>query len=61
MAEQPPPRGCVLKLAHPFSGTCDTMQPPPRGCVLKPLQIQQTLPYLVRQPPPRGCVLKLQG
>ena len=33
--EQPPPRGCVLKLGAPHCGHCQGQQPPPRGCVLK--------------------------
>ena len=34
--EQPPPRGCVLKL-NVLTGNFDQLlQPPPRGCVLKP-------------------------
>ena len=36
MAEQPPPRGCVLKpSASGVKRKIEREQPPPRGCVLK--------------------------
>ena len=34
-AEQPPPRGCVLKHLGEFVYHKVVLQPPPRGCVLK--------------------------
>ena len=54
---QPPPCGCVLKLAHWRIVKILPKQPPPCGCVLKPYLD----PYLLvskKQPPPCGCVLK---
>ena len=57
--EQPPPRGCVLKLNKFKITPFDHPQPPPRGCVLKLVFPREWAMEGGRQPPPRGCVLKL--
>ena len=56
-AEQPPPRGCVLKPNVSRMVIIDQWQPPPRGCVLK-LPVSENNKDKKSQPPPRGCVLK---
>ena len=37
--EQPPSRGCVLKLGNVFGADAGVEQPPSRGCVLKLLAL----------------------
>ena len=55
--EQPPLRGCVLKLNDVLSRYEKELQPPLRGCVLKLFNFRFYNNYTL-QPPLRGCVLK---
>ena len=54
--EQPPPRGCVLKLTLPIFLSSRPRQPPPRGCVLKRKSCGRNSKFIYAAASARLCV-----